>query len=714
MTKIIRLHKKPKSEDKYIYPFLSFFHKGLKKSVQYKAIPEQSKYKTPDYYIPTTEELVEIKEVHDAKDRQRSAQWGKIVSNLRKQIKNNKKLKKVNGLYSIATPSVFKFPTDKATIKDSSDKLLQAIIDNKDYITLHNVSFKLEKVSDKDNGVYFSAMGLGGSFDPAHTIDENIRNKLAAANKQLGFRLKGKKINKKIVLLTNHYYLLHWDWDLYKAVSYSYQQLLTYKNIDEIWFQNPKKDGTYSHKLLYTKQFLSGYHNKNIEINQENAYLFSNWFSALEKMGDEYKGKLFVALKSFLNKKELYAWFKESISAREEMVRLGAWLVENERFDDATWLIEKFIDDPNPEEPSKYSGDPDFNYHQQILEGKDPHIITTILGHLSWTVQKLAARRKEENKKYTVKALSYTKSLVSHKNYYVKLQAVIPLIEIAKRRRWLSGWGKRPRTGDYKEFHNLVFDLVKIVKNKPKCVAIAKWLCNVFAYYKDLSTKEAIEVLDTLRVTEESAGLFLYYGIYRGEHYQDQKIEFNAKELEKKLKNLIKSKADKDQVLKSNLAWHFWKLLNENPNEFDKLKEWLPLFLKLPYERRIYGSLLRIVEDWIVNKSDFCIPWYETLINNITKEVDTEEKARNFWLTTKTGEVLTEVAKKQPNKLEGIVKKLVRLWKLGSFIGSPKEVFGSYGAIRDKDLRKKTKTQFKKWYQEMKKINPKIEKIDWK
>lgn len=712
--KVIRLHKKPKAEDKYIYPFLSFYCKGQKRDLQYKAIPEQSKYKTPDYYVPTIGDLIEVKEVHDAKDRQRSAQWGKIVNNLRKQIKNNKKLKKISGLYSIATPSVFKFPTDKVKIKDASDKLLQAIIDKKNEITFHNVTFRLEKVSDKDNGVYFSAMGLGGSFDPAQTIDENIKDKLATANKQLGFKIKGKKISKKIVLLTNHYHLLHWDWDLYKAVSYSYKQLLTYDNIDEIWFQNPNKDGTYSHKLLYTKQFLSGYHNKKIRVDQENAFLFSNWFSALEKMGDEHKEKLFIALKSFLTKKRPHVWFKDNISAREEMVRLGVWLIVKKRFDDATWLIEKFIDDPSPEDPNKYTGDPDFNYHRQIIEGKDPHIITTVLGHLSWTVQKLAARRKEENKKYTIQSLGYTKSLIDHKNYYVRLQAIIPLIEIAKRRQWLSGWGRRPRDGEYKEFHNLTFDLVKIIKNKPKCIAIAKWLCNVFAYYKDLSTEEAIEVLDALRVTEESAGLFLYYGIYRGEHYKDQKIEFNGEELEKKLKNLIKSKVNKDQALKSNLAWHFWKLLDENPNEFDKLEKRIPLFLKLPYERKIYGSLLRIIEDWIVNKADVCIPWYKILINNIAKEFDTKEKARNFWLTTKTGEILVEIAKKKPDELNDIVRKLVKLWELGSFVGSPKEIFESYKAIRDKDSRQKNKYQFKKWYQKMKKLNPKIEKVDWK
>lgn len=198
------------------------------------------------------------------------------------------------------------------------------------------------------------------------------------------------------------------------------------------------------------------------------------------------------------------------------------------RFGDVIWIIDKFIDDPDPQEPEKYSGDPKFNYHQQIAGGEDPHIITTVLGHLAWVVQKLAV-----NKSYITQALDYTKKLLSHKNLYVKLQAIIPLIEISARRQWLDGWGKRPREGQYKEFHKIVFDLINLVRENSNYKAIAKWLCHVFAYYKDLSTKEAEQVLDALKITDEAAGLFVYFGIFRQRHYKDQDIEYNGHRLEK-------------------------------------------------------------------------------------------------------------------------------------------------------------------------------------
>ncbi len=111
----------------------------------------------------------------------------------------------------------------------------------------------------------------------------------------------------------------------------------------------------------------------------------------------------------------------------------------------------------------------------------------------------------------------------------MRLNAIIPLIEIAMRRQWLDGWGKRPRSAEYKEFHKLVYSLVSLVAQNPNYKAIAKKLCKVFAYYKDLSTNEAEQVLNALKITDKSAGLFVYFCIFRQRHYKDQAIEYNAK-----------------------------------------------------------------------------------------------------------------------------------------------------------------------------------------
>jgi hypothetical protein len=713
--KTIKLHQNSRNEDKYIYPFLKFLYKNSKRNIKYDAILVNPPQKTPDYHVSPTNDLVEIKEIHDKADLERHVKWSRIADRLRKTIEQSKNINKVKGAYIIDTPSSFNTSREKSAFQKAASTIITAIINNKQKVTVLKQKFTITKISDDGPAISFSN-NSGGSYNPAQTIHENICIPLENTNKQLAYNLKtkNKKDGKKILLLVNKYYLLRQDWDLFNALSFSIKQLRKYKNIDEVWFQEKTKDNNYDHKLLYTKKFIQEYYQGNLKLNEINTYLFSNWFKPLSKIDNHHKDLLFTNLKKLLKTKKPHQVFCNSLQ-RSEMVRLGSWLAEEKRFEDIVWLIERFIGDPSPKEPKKYNRELETNYHKQILNGEDPHVITSVLGHLTWTIQNLANRKDKKNKKYVVKALNFTQKLVNHNNYYIKLQTIIPLIEIAKRRQWLIGWRDRPRKGEYKKFHQTVFQLVKLVENEPKCIAIAKWLTNVFTYYKDLSTKEAIRILDALKITEESASLFMYYGIYRKNHYTDQKTNFNSKKLENKLRKLIQSKTKKDESLKAGIIWHFWKILNENSEEFSNIKNWIFLTLKQSSKNKmVYSNLLRIIEDWIEKEPNTCIIWFNRLITIAARENNTNKKARNFWLTTNTGKLLQITARHNPKKIIGIVKKIVRLWKLGSFVGSPKEIFESFEVISNIKLKNSVKKQFKVWYKEMKKINPKLELVNWK
>jgi len=318
-------------------------------------------------------------------------------------------------------------------------------------------------------------------------------------------------------------------------------------------------------------------------------------------------------------------------------------------------------------------------------------------------------------KKYINKTLNYTKQLLSHKNLYVKLQAIFPLTNIAARRQWLNGWGKRPRSGEYKKFHKLVFDLVKLVKENQNYKAIAKWLSHVFAYYKDLTTKEAKMVLDALKITNESAALFVYFGIFRKRHYKDQNIKFDSKKLEEKLKEMIKNKSKDYRKLQANIVWHLWKILKENRNEFETIMPYINLILEQPYQADIYNNIEIIIKDWIKDKPEVCIKWYKQMLSNIAQFVEREQNLQiqgGLWLI-KTEEIIEEITKSEPKDLLGIMRILVDLWKKGVFIGRLKKIFESFKLLSDKEEQKKVKKEFYKWYNSMKKINPNIEKIDW-
>ena len=709
--KINKLYNTRKKEDEYIETFAEFYlssHFRNIKEIDIDSPDKNNQQKAPDYFLVQPNIAVEIKEVREREEIDREMTTSYSVKRLQKVLDElAQEAHFLNNVYFLDYP--WNLKVKRGTEKEVAKKIIDAIKNNKQEFSIDNVgNFKvISKSEGKENKIILtSSMGPVRSINPAGTIHQNIGPKIETANKQLGVI----KANKKVLLLVNKYIFGDRISEFIEALSYSYKELLTYKNIDEIWLQLESATGKFSHILIYERNFLNSFEKTKFKkITKDEIKLLEGWFYPLSKLGDDYKEKLFIALKQFLKDKKPYEIFDNEFP-REEMVRLGIWLAEKERFSDVIWIIDKFINDPDPEEPEKYSGDPKFNYHQQIIDGEDPHIITTVLGHLAWVVQKLAV-----HKNYIVKALDYTKKLLSHKNLYIKLQAIIPLIEISARRQWLEGWGKRPREGQYKEFHKAVFDLIDLVKENPNYKAIAKWLCHVFAYYKDLSTKEAEQILDALKITDEAAGLFVYFGIFRQRHYKDQDIEYNRQRLEKKLKEIIKNSKEDHQRLRASITWHLWKVLDENQNEFETIQPYIDLLLEQPYQRDIYDDVERIISGWIKDRPDICIQWYKQMLSKVSDFAEHTGKLQlqaGLWLMY-TEEIVETIARYSPNELLEIMGKLVSLWEKGVFIGSPKRLFESYKLVSVENQRIETKKKFQKWYTSMRRLNPKIERVDW-
>lgn len=691
-----------KKEDSSCIAFLNNYLGSKYPVIHLEAISE-AENRRPDYYIREPKLLVEIKEIHDKAENARSAQWGKIVNKLQKAVDNNSKINNVRGLYLINTPPVFKTPTENSRFISASNEVIDAVLMGQQSVKVFNYEFEIKKVSNEGGAVVFGSTGQGGWFDAAQTIHENIHEKLKTANSQLGYNLPRQTVKRRILLLVNRY-LLMWRIDeVFKALSYAYTELLDYKSIDEIWLQIESRDGKYVHELLLTREFLEQYDSNKLLDNSNNASLLQKWFSPLEKISDEHKNKLFIALKTFLKIKKPYQVFSDE-SVRIEITRLGEWLIEQEKFDDAIWFIDKFIDDPDPEEPEEYKGDPKFNYHQEIVDGGNPNIVATVRGHLAWAIQKLAVR-----KDYILKAFKYTKRLLVYKNLYIKLQALIPLIEIAARRQWVEEQNSRT----YHDFRTVVFNLLQ---NYSKYPAIANSLTHIFYYFKDLSTNEAVEVVNRLKSSDESAPLFIYFAIFRERHYKNpdgtDKKGFNPKPLQSKLIEIITSEDQKYINLQGSIAWNFWKLLQEQPEEFSIIKPYIDLFLKRTYRKNYYDDIERIIEDWIEREPEICIAWFEELIKKVGDYVgDSEQKARETWISPE--KMIDYIATNKQDRLISVVEILVKLWIKGAFIGSPREIFESYKRISDAVLKKQIKSRFRNLHKTMKKMNPKIEAVDW-
>lgn len=700
--------KYEKDENEFIKPFTDFYistHYPQIKRVDFEYPVSDKQHKQPDYFLVQPKILVEVKRVYDREKLEEYKKLNYNINRLKRELKS-RNLSSLDGSYLVYVPLGLKVITKIVPIV--IDGIINAISNNQKNVYIDGVgNFKIHKFIEERPSVDFCWLSPPELIDSPGTIKQNIVNNLKNANKQLGsYIVEG--INKKILLLVNKYIFGNDISDFIEALSYSYNDLLKYQNIDEIWLQIKTWDKP-CHILLYTRDFITSFDRCILQTTEQSVLLFEKWFYSLQKSGDEYKEKLFLCLKELLNFEKPYQLFSDK-STRECMVQLGNWLAEKNKYEEIIWLIDKFIDDPDPEEPENYRGNPMFNYHEKIVKGEDPFIITTVLGHLACVIQKLAVQ-----KNYITKALDYTKKLNSHRNIYVKYQSIFPLIKIAARRQWLDGWGKRPYEKTYKEFHKIAFDLIDLVKENPSYKAIAKRLCNVFAYYTDLSTEEAEKVLDALKITNESAGLFIYFSIFRQRYYKDQHIEFDEAKFEKKLKEIIQDNNKDFEVLRVEIIWHFVKILEESPQEFHNIKPYVDLIVEKPYQIHLFEVIEEIIKKWIKDEPEVCTRWFNVMLDKIDEYLSSEKQlqANSGIQLMFTEEIIEAIAKDNPNELLEVMRKLVNLWKKGLFIRSIDRLFETFRLMSDEMTKIKIKEEYKKLYVSMKEIEPGLIKINW-
>ncbi|MCP4581922.1 MAG: hypothetical protein GY839_09900 [candidate division Zixibacteria bacterium] len=625
-------------------------------SINIECPDEKSNVPAPDYHLIEPGILIEIKGVHDRQMVEQQAAWGHNISRFEKKVKELD-LSGIKGTYIIQTP--VKINQTKGKVKEILEILVNAVENNKQKVFISGVGqFIIHHMNEVGQDISFLQMGEAGELNTASIIYQNLNDKILKANNQLNYITNRKKTHK-ILLLVNNYIFA----DTYKryidALTHSISEIMECRNIDEIWLQHVTNTGKYVHTCLYKKDLLESFYNQDITYMTKNIRLFMKWFYPLSKANDDNKALAYNIIKRIIGEIKPPEIIKDFF-IRQEIVKMGEWHAKNGNYDEALWVIDRFIDDPDPEEPDEYSGDPKYNYHQLIKNGEDLGLITTVLGHLAWTIQQITVK-----KEYIVKALEYTESLLKHENLYVKHQAIIPLLEIAARRRWLPGYGLRPYEKEYKKFHDITFELIEIVEKHPEYIAISRALCRVFKYYQDLSTSETECVLNTLKNTSDSAALFVYHCIYRKNHFKELNIEFDDIAISQMLTDIIN---DKSYIsLRSSIAGQLWRILEDKKDTFDHLEQFVDLFFKQEFDNQLYKNLEMIIESCVEDKPDICINWYKDLLNSILLFISNNPgkySRGSIWLMSKP-EIMNKINNKAPEKVLEVNELLDKLLDKG-------------------------------------------------
>jgi hypothetical protein len=180
-------------------------------------------------------------------------------------------------------------------------------------------------------------------------------------------------------------------------------------------------------------------------------------------------------------------------------------------------------------------------------------------------------------------------------------QAIVPLIEIVKRRSWLE-------EKEASELRDLAFALLDVKYSGYP--AIVEYLVRLFCEYTDLSEEDAKEVLSRLEKSDDSAVLFIYYAIDRRKLFKE-KGEFDSTYFEDLLKQKIEVG---DPALRGSIAWHLCDLIQEPDKKYEELKGYVTHFTKSRYDQTCHEHLLRTSYDLLEEHFDMA---YEWIMNSI-------------------------------------------------------------------------------------------------
>ena len=359
--------------------------------------------------------------------------------------------------------------------------------------------------------------------------------------------------------------------------------------------------------------------------------------------------------------------------SREQIVQFAEKLAQVKLYDEALFIVKIFINDSDPI-LKNYSDDPkgDFNYHQKIIEGDDNPTLGTVRGYCAWVLQKFCIRYGRD---YIAKILPLVEQLTKDPNYYVRVQACIPLMELVKNRHTILAENQKERFLPMEvaeQIEDIAFAMLKSKENH-KLKAAMKHLAMVFSYMRTLDEKQAMLVLETFKntgfeeVMHEAAPLYIFFAEFRSKSFRDWPwgdiSRFDDKSFKALLVDLLKNGSSE---IKSVLSWQFNRLpdeISKTPKEKSQITvdEAVALavfyfeILTSKYEHRVFENIYRFIEDYIDSHFESCFTlWTKCLVVErpfLTEAAKDKENVPNvyWWPFFYNGKILLAVAKHKGN-----------------------------------------------------------------
>ena len=262
-------------------------------------------------------------------------------------------------------------------------------------------------------------------------------------------------------------------------------------------------------------------------------------------------------------------------------------------------IIKRFVKDPDPStENSLEDTRSEFNYHKQIIEGKNPILITSVRGWVPWAIQQVVRVGIEEK---IDQVIELTRNLTKDKNLYVRLQSCVALTRLAQTRNSEITDGKRFMSKEQaKKIEDTAFEMLHDPENKR--IALQQAMVIVFQHLKLVDFECAIEAVNYfVHADFEALRAYLSAIIYFAELAEDftpeQKLKF---------RNVLFRLIETDSEAKSAIAlqmWSFSKVKSVTGASYlGKTLKYVRKIVQV-YEKNAFDNIYSLIRDNINNKN---------------------------------------------------------------------------------------------------------------
>jgi hypothetical protein len=449
----------------------------------------------------------------------RSKVWSKIANRIAAELRK----KGVKG-YTIQSPNFFDVPQLKIPgfVSKTATLLETAIKQNPNADLIPIDGYEIKWIEGFPDVSLFST-GPGGFVNPAATARDAIIEKLPKKNSQLEIAN-----HERIILIVNWALLVSRS-DMIEACSLV--DFSQFGNIDKVYFELPNKGGIH---LVYDRQIYAAFQ-RNGQPPQVIEPLFVLWLANLLYRKDP---QAFRLVRQITEREKSLLWLPTL--SREELVSYGDDFLQEQNWEQLDWIIDNLKNDPDPSiENAPDDPEGKFNIHLQTKNGESSRIISTVRARLCWLLMRMAVKPCLDQYE---RIFDIVEEYARGENFYVRLHATVPLIELARRRLAKVDGNTRFMSNELAErIKKLALWMVDENSAYP---AVLEWVAHVMVCIGDVDNDTALDItnkfltIDNSESAADISWMVIYFAFFRENQFKELPA-FKSDEIRSLLKDRL-------------------------------------------------------------------------------------------------------------------------------------------------------------------------------